>query len=646
MNAGDPYLQSGENGADMRRREILKGVAIASVFAPVLSRAASAFWIGKRRLIRRLRPTDPRWPTSRDWEALKKQVDGNLIPVSFPIDIVKSAPNSAAARQLRTEIENPYFIADQPGLTETLGWVDAWHSQPSVYAVVARSARDIAAAVNFARDNNLRLVVKGRGHSYVGTSNAPDSLLIWTRYMTDVEVHASFVPQGCNGKIAPQPAVTMGAGAFWLRAYEAVTTEHRRYVQGGGCLSVGVAGLILGGGFGSFSKRYGTAAGSLLEAEVITADGRTLIVNACTHPDLFWALKGGGGGTFAAVSKLTVRTHDLPEYFGVTNFKVKAPSDDAYQALIREFVRFYSAHLFNERWGEQAHVRSDNVLAINMLSQGLNNEQLQAIWQPFLDWVTSSPLGFSMPGRIVNGSLPARRMWDADWLAEHWPQIVYPVDGDLIHAVLDDILVRVMPEPMFHRDERPGGNRSNFWWDADAGQVAWYIWGYDSLWMPESLLASDSQRRLADALFAASRHAWVEMHFNKGLAGAPPEVIAAARDTATNPAVLNAFALAIVSSGQGPSYPGIQGHAPEVAQGRTAAKGIERCMEQLRAVAGPGGSYLNETNYFKKGWQQAFWGDNYARLAKVKRQYDPDGLFFAHHGVGSEEWSSDGFTKL
>jgi len=577
---------------------------------------------------------------------LNKQVEGNLIPVTFPIDLLKSAPESAAAQQLKREIHNPFYIADQPGLTETLGWVDAWATRPSVYAVVARNAGHIAAAIDFARDHRVRLVVKGRGHSYVGASNAPDSLLIWTRHMTDLQMHEAFVPQGCAGKIAPQPAVTMDAGSYWLEAYRGVTTQGGRYVQGSGCTTVGVAGLILGGGFGSFSKCYGTAAGSLLEAEVVTGDGKIRTANACTHADLFWALKGGGGGTFAAVTKVTVRTHDLPKYFGIVSFKIRAPSDEAYRILVREFVGFYAAHLFNEHWGEQAHVRSDNVLEIKMLSQGLNTEQSRSIWRPFLEWVKHSPLGYSMVGRVVIGTLPARHMWDAEWLGENWPELAFPRNGNPLHALLDDILAHAVHEPLFRRDERPGAVPWDFWWDGDGGQVGWYIWGYDSLWMPATLLASDAQTRLADALFAASRHAWIELHFNKGLAGGRPEAIAAAGETAMNPAVLTAFALAIVANGEGPAYPGIPGYEPEVARGRTNAKAIEHCMELLRAVAGQSGSYVNETNYFKQGWQQAFWGANYPRLARIKRKYDPDGLFFAHHGVGSEEWSSDGFTKI
>src|SRR5208282_477804 len=146
------------------------------------------------------------------------------------------------------------------GLTQSLGWIGAWTSEPSVYAVAAETTGDVVAAVNFARDNNLRLVVKGGGHSYLGTSNAPDSLLIWTRRMDAVVLHDAFVPQGREAQVAPQPAVTLGAGAIWIPAYNAVTTKAGRYVQGGGCGTVGAGGLVLGGGFGSYSRDYGTAA--------------------------------------------------------------------------------------------------------------------------------------------------------------------------------------------------------------------------------------------------------------------------------------------------------------------------------------------------------------------------------------------------
>ena len=624
----------------MNRRTFLKAAGSAALL-PMLPRR---LWASTN--TRRVRPTDVAWPSRSAWKRLNDTVGGNLIPVDFPLSILKTAPDSAAARELLKNLTNPYYVGDTPGLTQSLGWVDAWATKPSVYAVAARNAQDIAAAVNFARENNLRLVVKGGGHSYQGTSNAPDSLLIWTRHMHDVTMHPRFVPQGCDRTVQPQPAVTVGAGTIGMQAYDAVTTKAGKYVQGGGCTTVCLGGLVQSGGFGSFSKHYGTAGGSLLEAEVVTADGQIRIANSCTNPDLFWALKGGGGGTFGVVSKMTLRLHDLPEFFCPVSFKIKAVSADAYRRLIREFVSFYREHLLNDHWGEQAHVNPDNTFAVQMVSWGLDQDQVRKIWQPFLDWVAASSHSYTHEERIVFGGIPARHYWDVQYFKERWPEIVFPRTGNPWHALLDDVLVHVMPQPTFDFDDRPGASPDNAWWKGDAGQVGWFLWGMESLWLGASLLEDDAQQRLADALFASSRYSHVELHFNKGLAGAPPDAIAAAKDTATNPAVLSAFTLAIVGNAQGPAYPGIPGHEPWLKRGREAARRIDQCVNQLRVVAPNGGAYVSESNYFEKGFQQAYWGGNYARLADIKQKYDPDGLFFVHNGVGSEQWSRDGFTKL
>jgi FAD/FMN-containing dehydrogenase len=624
----------------MNRRAFLKAIGSAALLPMLPYRLLAATGFSRHR------PSDAAWPSESAWKQLNEAVGGNLVAVDFPLSAWKNDPNGSAAKLLSDNLRNPYYIGDHPGVTQTLGWVDAWATKPSVYAVAARNAQDIAHAVNFARENKLRLVVRGGGHSYQGTSNAPDSLMVWTRHMHDITMHDAFVPQGCERTMQPQPAVSVGAGTIGMQAYDAVTTKGGKYVQGGGCTTVCLGGLVQSGGFGSLSKHYGTAAGSLLEAEVVTADGQIRIANACTNPDLFWALKGGGGGTFGVISRMTLRLHDLPEFFGTANFKIKAASDDAYRRLIRHFVSFYREHLFNDHWGEQVHVNSDNTLAIRMLSHGLSTEQIKSVWQPFIDWVKASSSDYSFTERVVLGSMPARHWWDAQYWKEHWPEVAFPRNKNPFIALFDDVLTWVVPQPVVNFANQPGTGSNDVWWKGDSGQVGWFIWGFQSLWLPESLLEDSAQQSLADALFASSRHAAVGLHFNKGLAGAPPEAIAWAKDTATNPAVLTAFALAIVADGQPPAYPGIPGHEPSVAEGRKAAERIEQCMNQLRAVAPNGGAYVSESNYFEKNWQQAYWGSNYPRLAEIKKKYDPDGLFFVHNGVGSEQWSKDGFTRL
>jgi len=532
-----------------------------------------------------------------------------------------SGSDDASCQAVFKLLKNPYYIGDQPGATQTSGWVDAWTSTPSAYAVAAQTTADVVAAVNFARENNLRLVVKGGGHSYQGTSNAADSLLIWTRAMNSITMHDAFVPQGCDGRQAPQPAVTVEAGAIWMHTYDAVTTKAGRYVQGGGCGTVGVAGLVQSGGFGSFSKNYGTAAAGLLEAEIVTADGVVRIANACINPDLFWGIKGGGGGSLGVVTRLTLRTRELPIFFGGVFATIKATSDPAYQRLIDEFIRFYSDSIFNPHWGESVAFHPNNTLSVTMVFQGIDKERAQNVWRPFFDWIARSPQDFTMTSAPKMGSIPARNFWDAEYLRKNLP-------GRVI------------------ADDRPGAPENNVFWAGNLGEAGWFLHGYESAWLPASLLKKERQKQLVDALFASSRYWQVALHFNKGLSGAPAEAISAARDTAMNPAVLDAFALAIIAGEEPPAFPGIPGHEPDLAAARRDAGEIDKSMNELRKIVPDAGSYVSESNFFEPSWQQSFWGANYPRLQAVKRKYDPEGLFVVHHGVGSEDWSADGFTRL
>jgi len=602
----------------MNRRKFLKHVGAIpalSAFFPLLGKFAPK----ASEPFRRVRPNDPAWPSSAMWDGLKQQVGGRLIPVADPLAPCKSAPSGSACATRLGELKNPFWLNEQPGSTHLSGWLDAWTSSPSVYAVAAKNAQDVAAAVNFARDHRLRLVVKGGGHSYLGTSNAPDSLLIWTHDMRAITLHDAFEPQGCTPSSA-QRAVTIEAGARWIDAYDAVTTHAGRYVQGGGCTTVGVIGLLTGGGFGSFSKRFGMAAASLLEAEVVTADGQIRVANACTNSDLFWALKGGGGGTFGVVTKVTLATHDLPEFAGGAECVVRAKSEAAMRRLIDWFLRFAAKTLVNPNWGESVKIDKDT-LEISMVSIGLTHEQTLATWKPLQDFVAASPSDYEWVAELSGGATQARHWWDVDWRKQYTP----------------DAMVW---------DPRPAAPKTNVWWKGDAVQATLFLYAYESKWLPAALLKEDAIGRFGEALFAASRQFETQLHFNKGLAGAPPDRIAAARDTATNPAVLDAFALAIIASGAPLTSPNLPGHEPNLATAHDDAKRIAAAADALRAVAPNAGSYFNETSYFERSYQKSFWGPNYARLLEVKKKYDPEGLFFVHNGVGCEGWSKDGFERV
>ncbi len=542
-------------------------------------------------------------PRAVPWHALKARLGGGLLEPRSPF-----AQGGEVAREALQFLRNPYYLGDQLGLAQSSGWLGAWTFQPSRYAVAARDTADVVAAVDFARKHRVRLVVRGGGHSYHGSSSGADALQVWTRRMRRITHHDAFVGQGCKGLTEPVPAVSLGAGCVWMDAYHAVTTLGGRYVQGGGCPTVGVAGLVQSGGFGHFSKTFGTASANLLEAEVVTADGQVRIANACRHPELFWGLKGGGGGSLGIVTRVTLRTFDLPEFFGGVGGDIRASSDDAYRRLIARFLDFYRAALFSPNWGE--HVTfGRNVIGLTMMFQGLSEAEVAQTWAPFWAWVRErDEYTFEKPA--ISLTVPARRLWDAAYFQEHFPG----------HMRVDD---------------RPGAPAWHAYWEGEQNEAGRFTLGYRSLWLSQRLLSPDRFDALVDALFDATRHSWVEMFFGKGLAGGAADAARRTRDTAMNPQVLDAFALAILAADGRPNFPGMPDADVDADEIRDAVRGLDRATATLYRLDPDAGSYLPESDYFLADWKERYWGVNAARLASVKRRYDPSGLFAVHHGIGS-----------
>ncbi|MBV8916399.1 MAG: BBE domain-containing protein, partial [Acetobacteraceae bacterium] len=263
--------------------------------------------------------------------------------------------------------------------------------------------------------------------------------------------------------------------------------------------------------------------------------------------------------------------------------------------------------------------RTNNVLTLLLVFQDLTEAQARAVFEPFLSFVAASPSEYSIEEPIRVVAVPARRWWDPDYLAAELPSQIT-------------------------RDPRPGAPPGDIWWAGNQGEVGFFLHGYESAWLPAHLLSEAERSRLDAALFAASRHWPVTLHYNKGLAGGPEEAIAAARDTAMNPAVADAFALAVVAHGGPPAYLGMPGAVPDLSLARDNAAAIGRAIAILRDLVPDAGSYVSEGGFADPHWQRRSFGGNYERLLAIKQRYDPEGLFTTHHGVGSEAWSQDGFA--
>lgn len=541
------------------------------------------------------------------WEALERQLPGIVARPNTPLeDCVRSGGGGAEALFGET-LKNPFAISDEPGLTQTLAWTDAWRSAPSARVARVRDAQQVAACVDFARKTRTPLVVRGGAHSYFGASNRAGALMVWTQGLDAVTLLPAFTPAGAPAGRAPERAVAVGAGALWGDVYGQVMHGASRYVQGGGCLSVGVAGFTLGGGFGSFSKAFGTGAANLLEAEVVTGDGRARTVNARQDPDLFFALRGGGG-SFGVVTRLVLRTHPLPQSIGAALFEVKAKDAESFRTLTGAMVDHYAERLFNPHWGEQIRFTPDHRLIVSMVGQGRGQAEVEADWAPFLAWLRSRGDDYALQGEPMIAALPG-------------------------HAFYNPAVLRRIPG-LVTADGRPGARANRIYWTMNAEEAGQQIYAYKSRWLPKSLLEPGRRGRLADALVKAAQHWSVTLHVNKGLAGGDPDAIARTRETAMNPQVCDAFALLITAATDGPAWPGVPGHAPDEGEARRQAARVDEAYAAIAAVSPGAGCYMSEADWFDTGWREHYWGPHYPRLLAIKRRYDPAALFGGHNMVG------------
>ncbi len=159
------------------------------------------------------------------------------------------------------------------------------------------NAHDVAAAVDFAREQDLSISVKGGGHDYAGNTVGEGGVLIDLSLMNDVTVD----PEARRASV--------GAGATWAQV-DAATQAHGLVTPGGTVSSVGVAGFSLGGGGGWLTRKFGMAVDNLLAAEVVTAEGDVVRASGDENPDLFWGLRGGGGN-FGIVTRFEFQLHEF-----------------------------------------------------------------------------------------------------------------------------------------------------------------------------------------------------------------------------------------------------------------------------------------------------------------------------------------------
>jgi FAD/FMN-containing dehydrogenase len=250
----------------------------------------------------------------------------------------------------------------------------------AAYSVAATTLSDVISTVNFARDNNIRLVIKSSGHDLLGKSRGPGALELWTHRMKEITflTHASEHYYG--------PAVKLGAGVQGNEVLEAANARGL-HVLSGSCAGVSPAGgYAQGGGHSMLSTRYGLAADNVLEWEVVTSDGRHVIATPTHQPDLYWALSGGGGSTYGAVVSMTYKTFTDTKV-GSVNVTLLPSADhpDAYWDAITAFHKHSVTWTDKAGAGVVAFFGAGGFQLFPLTLVNATAERALAVVQPWLD---------------------------------------------------------------------------------------------------------------------------------------------------------------------------------------------------------------------------------------------------------------------
>lgn len=328
------------------------------------------------------------------WSTLNATVGGRLHqakPFSLPCFSIYEGepltPNATACAQiqknytsssLRTQFYNGFMnnqdemcatnSTDQCLLnsalpTDPTAFTNVSCNQGSVskYYIEVQTTDDIVAAFDFSRREGVKLSIKNSGHDYQGRSSRKGSLALWIRNLSGISRDENFIPAGCTG-VASRDSIITGAGANFDEVYQFADQEGVTFI-GGYASTIGTSGgWVQGGGHSVLSVVYGLGIDRVLEFEIVTPDGVLRTANACTNPDLFWALRGGGGGTFGVVVSAT---HAVEPAISLSVAYIKYVQTTANVNTWFEILINNSLPWANGGWG--GHYQANNLICVTPL---------------------------------------------------------------------------------------------------------------------------------------------------------------------------------------------------------------------------------------------------------------------------------------
>ncbi|KAI0146228.1 FAD-binding domain-containing protein [Xylariaceae sp. FL1272] len=456
-------------------------------------------------------------------------------------------------------------------------------SLPSYYINVQQSS-DITAAMAFCNATGIPLAVKNSGHDYQTRSSQKGSLMLWMHNLKHMVHHNNFMPMGCSVGSGHGRAMTVATGVSSQEAVE-FASHHNSTILVAYSPEIAISGgWLLGGGHSVLSPVYGLGVDRVVEFKIVTPDGVLRVVNQCQDPHLFWALRGGGS-TFGVVLEATHRVEPtLP--IAIAHITLPTNASEATSLEWLELMAREALSWGRDGWG--GHVAGMWMTHMNPLPEIANLEDNATAAKDSVRKATDFAL--SVGGTSSVEVLP-------DFFSA-WNKYIKTTVGGASPQVPTS---RLIPQSLFTNEE---------------GIAA--IMGY---FRAAKELGSDPRSAYVPATtpFVAQ---------NK-YAGQRPNT-----SVQTHTSVHPAWYRTLWSITGGAILPWNATYAVRL-RNLTSATRLTILSERLTGDAGA--SYPNEANPFAHSWRKSGWGDNYERLMKVKKQYDPNTLLKCWKCIGFED---------
>lgn len=465
-------------------------------------------------------------------------------------EAVRSQARIPSLPALRSRLKGRLLLPRDPEFAARVAPFDAYSNfGPPKAMVVAASEADVAAGIDYCRTTGTPIAVRSGGHNYAGYSTT-SGLLISVAGLNRIKVDPA------------RHLVTVGAGVLLGDLYAALA-EQQEMVPAGTCPTVGVAGHLYGGGFGLHARKYGLLADNLLAARIALANGRVVTASARSNPDLFWAIRGGGGGNFGYATSFTLRTHPIGP---LSAFKFEYPWSGgraafaAWQAMIPTLpagLTMGSALLSNAPG-------TSNPAAMGVQVFGVYHgpaSELEAILKPLT---------------AQAGEPSARTLKDMTFME----QVLYFGNCESLQAC------KVPMQLDFHA-------KSTY------------------VQRPYDATAIEALFRAVEQWPGTQANCMIES-FSYG--GAVNSVSSTATAFPHRDQLFCSQQVAYF----GPSEP--------AASKAAAVVWLNHLHAQL-APSGSGGAFVNYIDADQQDWQRSYYGGNWQRLRRVRGRYDPQGLF-------------------